>query len=303
MWRLKAAEAALTALGGYVRYSPLDLGKSSAWKLLEQYVLWRSDLRPRVAETRFGFKLQLQPPDLIQTVILLSGVWEPLLTKCVVNSLGTGDVVVDIGANIGYYSLLASERVGIEGKVYAVEASPSIFERLQGNIGLNPRNCVAAVNALVSNTSGKQPFYLGPAGNLGRSTSNSSIGTEPGFHLEGHIAACPVTDVVPERDLFGARLIKIDVEGGERQVLETIVPRLREFSERTMWVVELTPQLSIGGQADIDWICECFWTAGYRAYRVPNVYPVDVLFSEPATTPMKELKNPPTSQADVIFSR
>ena len=65
-----------------------------------------------VATTFFGAKLRCSTDDLIQRMILHFGVWEPDVSRVIEQNLKSGDVFVDIGANIGYDTLLASARVG-----------------------------------------------------------------------------------------------------------------------------------------------------------------------------------------------
>ena len=76
-------------------------------------------LRPEHLATTY-----CDPRDLIQRMILHFGVWEPDVSRVIEQSLAPGDVFVDIGANIGYDTLLASSRVGPTGRVVSIEASP-----------------------------------------------------------------------------------------------------------------------------------------------------------------------------------
>jgi protein-L-isoaspartate O-methyltransferase len=55
------------------------------------------------------------------------GIWEPEISYLTIELLDEGDVYVDVGANIGYDTLLASSLVGSSGKVVSIEAAPAIF--------------------------------------------------------------------------------------------------------------------------------------------------------------------------------
>lgn len=68
--------------------------------------------------------------------------------------LKPGDVFVDVGANIGYFSLLASKLVGPGGRVVAIEASPEVFDLLRRNLELNKAHNVRAVNVAISDREG-----------------------------------------------------------------------------------------------------------------------------------------------------
>ena len=86
--------------------------------------------------TRFGGVMQGNTQDLIQRYLYWFGVWEPQLTCWIKSRLPPRRVFVDVGANIGYYSLLAASLVGDDGQVVAIEASPSIYRLLCNNLEL-----------------------------------------------------------------------------------------------------------------------------------------------------------------------
>jgi FkbM family methyltransferase len=63
--------------------------------------------------------------------------WEPYETALTLKHLQPGEVYVDVGANIGYYTLVAAQRVGVQGKVFAYEPDPDNFALLEANVLLN----------------------------------------------------------------------------------------------------------------------------------------------------------------------
>jgi FkbM family methyltransferase len=309
---MAAIELALSMLRAYIRFSPVDFGKEYLWqKCFDRYFDWRTELKPRVVRTRFGFSVQVKLPDTIQKVIFLTGRWEPFLTRFVLDTLGSGDTFVDLGANIGYYSLLASRLVSENGRVYAIEASPSIFERLRENVTRNKMTNISAIHAIVSDKEGSKPFWLAREPHTGLSTSVESVASQhpwwwlrvSGMRLEAHVQASPLVNLVPTERLFNARLIKVDVEGAEAEVLRPLIPLLSQFCPRTAWMLELSPQLSPGGQADIDWIYQSFCSAGYRAFAVPNAYTLECYLARVSSAGLEELSSPPTTQSDVVFVR
>lgn len=301
--RLKAiaVEAADRLLRGYIRYSPVAAGRLRFWEWYRARIGWRSEIRSKVARTSFGFKVHVQLPDQIQRNIWLTGRWEPFISEYFRSTLASGDTFVDVGANIGYYSLLASRIVGPGGRVYSIEASPTILALLRRNIALNHADNVEVVHAIAADHDGEQEFWLGSQG--GRSTAVQSLASEEGMRSEGRMRCAPLTSLVPMDQLLNARLIKIDVEGAERAVLEPVVKRLPEFSRRTVWAVELTPKHCPGGRADVAWVLDCFRRNGYLPFAIQNDYTVATYLSRPRIVELKQIAATPETQTDVLFVR
>jgi len=217
--------------------------------------------------------------------------------------LAPGDTFVDVGANIGYYSLLASRLVGQTGRVYAIEASPTILTLLRENIVLNHADNVEVKHAIASDHDGEQEFWLAPQAVRGRSTSVQSVASASGMQSEGRIRCGALTSIVPMDQLLNARLIKIDVEGAERAVLEPLVKHLREFSNHTVWAVELTPEHCPGGHADVAWVFDWFCRNGYVAFVMKNDYTEATYLSRPKSVELRQVTAAPAIQADMLFLR
>ncbi|HVA96930.1 MAG TPA: FkbM family methyltransferase [Candidatus Acidoferrales bacterium] len=106
-------------------------------------------------------KIYIDKKDSIVSEVLLSEkIWEPYETKIIKRKIKKGDIVVDIGAHIGYYTLIAASIVGDKGKVYAFEPDPSNFHLLKKNINVNGYTNVVTVNKAVSNKNGNKRLYL-----------------------------------------------------------------------------------------------------------------------------------------------
>jgi len=255
--------------------------------------------------TAFGAIMYLSLPDSIQTCIFLTGCWEPTITKIVSTSLQAGDIFIDVGANVGYYTLLASLLVGGNGKVYAIEASPSIFSRLKKNISANNLNNVQLFNMAVSNAQGKIWIWTAPKGNLGHSTIVESVAATDGHHREAEVSCNTMGALISLADLLAARMIKIDIEGAERLAIEGVLPHLREFSERTEWLIELSPAFCPGGPKDTDWIFNIFIDAGYSAYKIENSYkPLSSAFESASANQIARITEAPQDRLnDILFSK
>lgn len=113
---------------------------------------------PNVVAEVQGHKMFLDSKDSIELSIW--GVYEPFETELFKKEIKSGDVVLDIGANIGYYTLIATKLVGEHGKVFAFEPDPTNFALLEKNVKLNGYKNVILVQKAVSNKTDKLRLYL-----------------------------------------------------------------------------------------------------------------------------------------------
>ena len=105
-----------------------------------------------------GHKMILDSNDSLE--ISINKVYEKFETDFINREIKKGEVVLDIGANIGYYTLIFARLVGEKGKVFAFEPDPNNFQILKKNVELNGYKNVILINKAVANKSGKLKFYL-----------------------------------------------------------------------------------------------------------------------------------------------
>ena len=164
------ASWATSTLRCYVRYAPGLFGKPFLYnQILQLYLNWRH--YSTVVKTNFGAKIRVRLPDLIQSRIFFFRTWEPQLAHFITDNLKHGDCSIDVGPNIGYFSLLASRLVGYNGKVFAIEASKLIYSLLLQNITLNDCTNIRSMNVAAADFDGTLSIYLAEDGNLGHSTT------------------------------------------------------------------------------------------------------------------------------------
>ncbi len=190
--------------------------------------------------TRFGATVMCRLPDLIATYVwVFGGEWEPDLTRFIVNRLRDGDVFIDVGANVGYYSLLAARSVGVNGNVVAVEASPVMFDQLRRNTGADRLgDRVRLVNkAAAAKSGGKLTVFSGPRHNTGMSTTLSTRGLD----VEATIEALRLDQIFTCEEAASIRIVKIDVEGAEPDVLAGMSNLIGVLRSDAEIVVELSP--------------------------------------------------------------
>jgi FkbM family methyltransferase len=165
-----------------------------------------------------GSEMFVNPRDEgIAPALLAKGVFEKAETELFKSLIEPGMVVLDIGANIGYYALIAAKIVGETGKVYAFEPERANFDLLAKSIEKNGYRNVIPVNKAVSDKSGQIKLFLDRV-NFGRHSLSSKNVPEKCWHEE---VESITLDEFFEHEPGGGRvgLIKMDVEGAEGLVL------------------------------------------------------------------------------------
>lgn len=193
------------------------IGRFYPIRVINSFII--SQLRSNFAEVQ-GHKMFLDSKDSLSLSIYES--YEPLETQLVKREIKRGNVVLDLGANIGYYTLIFAKLVGEEGKVFAFEPDPTNFALLEKNIEMNGYKNVILVQKAVSNKDGKLKLYL----------SEYSMGDHAIFNLyEG----CKFIEIEAIRldDYFKnyegkIDFIKIDTEGAEEQAIQSMLNLLKK---------------------------------------------------------------------------
>ena len=124
-----------------------------------------------------------------------------------------GDIVVDIGAAFGFYTIISSKRVGTNGKVVAIEAHPANFEMLNRNIKLNQLTNIIPLNYAVYSKETKVKLY----------NTYSIMPERAGKSMNKfvEVSANTLDNLLQQEEkIFDVNWIKIDVEGGELEVLK-----------------------------------------------------------------------------------
>jgi len=154
-------------------------------------------------------------------------------------------VVIDVGAHVGYFTLLAARQVGPQGKVYSFEPDPTNYRLLQQNIDANGYLNIAATQKAVSKALGSAKLIL----------SSRDNGTHSLYGQDGGDADTVTVDLVSLDEFFADEgwpkvdLIKMDVEGAEMDALEGMSRLLRE-SPGMKLVMEFNPALLRNASVD-----------------------------------------------------
>ncbi len=236
-WRLQ-----ILALGRFPRVLTL-LRQQGIGGVLEAlyFKLWhplrQASLRTkgyRLIDNVNGFRMLVDVTDRgIGRELRLYGVHEPLVTNLLAGVARPGVNVLDIGANIGYYTLLLSRLVGPSGEVLAVEPHPENFRLLCHNLWLNAVANVAVLQAAVADVPGKAQLAVSAASNWHTLASGS--------HQNGNTIPVSTVTVDQLRELWGRKIgiLRMDTEGCEAHILRGAKVTLHQ--DRPAIIVEVHP--------------------------------------------------------------
>jgi FkbM family methyltransferase len=160
-----------------------------------------------------GSTMQLQVDEYMQRRFYYH-CYEAPEVRFIKSWLRPGDLVVDVGAHVGFFTLLAARLVGPGGRVRSFEPVPANFDALEGNLAANRYTWVTPVRAAVSDAAGTVSLGLDETRLVGASTADFSVG--------GGLSSVEAPAVTLDDVLGGdgrVRLLKIDAEGHEPHVL------------------------------------------------------------------------------------
>jgi FkbM family methyltransferase len=213
---------------------------------------------PRVAQRR-GINFELDLNDAIPRSIFYLGYYEPWETRWLEGALEPGWTVLDVGAHIGYYSLLCAKGVGPAGSAYAFEPCASTFARLRRNIGLNPGLNIYPEAMAVADKS----ECVSMAG-----ADNSNTGTSHIAGGDSGNSSVPVTtldEFVEKRKITRVDFIKADVEGYEVKLLAGAEKTLARLKPRLM--IEVNPDALVRFGAPAEDLIQTLRSRNYSLYE------------------------------------
>lgn len=179
----------------------------------------------------------------ISAEIRRDAIWEPTETAAVLGLLPPGGVFLDLGANIGYYSVVAALAMGPQARVHAFEPEPGNFQLLERNVRHNRLGNVECVEAAAGRATGTRELFL----------SDFNQGDHRLYPNEGRAGGVPVREVALD-DFFrgrGPRLdfVKMDTQGSELRILEGMRGLLEANRGRVSLVLEFWP-FGLAGAGD-----------------------------------------------------
>lgn len=211
----------------------------SAWRR----ALWKALLRVRPAELgallkvllrvqrreardRSGAVFWVDPASVFGIELIGRGEYEGRLTPFVRQLVRAGEVFVDVGANEGYYSVLAA-RAQPGARVLAVEPQSRLQPVLRRNLDANGVRNVAVAHVALGEGAGETELFLHPSTNPGASGEHRARRLNTAHE---RVRVVPLDRLVAEHGITGVRLMKVDCEGAEARVVRGAADLLRRHA-------------------------------------------------------------------------
>ena len=179
--------------------------------------------------------IQVHPEEHIQKQLFWYGYYEKPVGTILKKILKPDSVLIDVGANIGYFSLLAAPQLP-QGRVISVEPVSFLFNALLENISINKFNNIEAINVAAGDKEENRLIYLSGADNIGMSSfqqpENYSGKTEI-------VKVVTLDSIAIDLKLQKVDIVKIDVEGNELAVLKGMKEIVNKFQPYIL--IELNP--------------------------------------------------------------
>lgn len=241
--------------------------KRSVVKKREEEEMWNKHFNNAVF---FEYNLQEEVKiNLYKDSVLSKPIYEGFEIdemKFLQSTLNEGDIFIDIGANVGLFSLLASKKVGNTGKVIAFEPTPLTYSRLQENIILNEFKNIQARQLALSDTKGEMKFYIS---NNGYDAWNSLAPSHDNKLQESiNVPVSTLDSELQDVDKTKVSLVKIDVEGWEKFTLKGGKSFFENYAPTVM--VEFTEQNTFNAGYMVQDIYNVLLDMGYSWYKIEN---------------------------------
>jgi FkbM family methyltransferase len=216
------------------------------------------------------YKMYVDTRDLgIAPHLIMDGFWESWLTQCLADKVKPGFVCLDIGANLGYYSLLMSELSGHNGRTVAIEPNPAMVRLMRFSEFVHGWK-FDIVDKAISDKIGKAVLTI-PEGSFGGATLSGHPGTPFSGTTRVKVATTTVDAIAEELQLPRIDMIKIDVEGFEPLVFEGMKKTLAQNPQLQV-IMEYSPFSYPDAKKFSDFIFNEF-----TVYRIKDVDRVELV--------------------------
>lgn len=193
------------------------------------------------------------------------GSYEPELQETIRREIRPGMIVYDVGANIGYVSLLFGRAVGSHGKVFAFEALPANLERIRANLALNSPTPITAVGMAVVDATRPVEFLTHASNAMGKAAGSAGRKKET-YGTTLTVPGIALDDFIYTQGNPPPQAIKIDIEGGEVMALPGMRRMLREGHPLAF--------IELHGPESARAVWDELSSAGYHLFRMDTGEPI-----------------------------
>lgn len=180
-----------------------------------------------------GYKMHLDfnKDDGLSRFLTITNIREKYILKSLMNELKDCNVVVDIGANVGYYALLESKLMGEKGIVYAIEPVPETCKILEENVNLNGFKNIEIYKLAIGNEDGFASMYVGEWLNRSQMKEVHNINKEL-ISQEINVKLTTLDNFL--RNKIKPNLLRMDVEGYEYNIIKGMVETIKDETFSTI---------------------------------------------------------------------
>ena len=222
-------------LGGYLAARPrlhpvpgwvLGTGQRDTTAKYLRRIVWRQFRRPFSSAWLDGLRVNLYPGNEMSRSIFVSGLYDPNELSLLKQILKPGMTFVDVGANVGLYTLFGARCVGPDGRVIAIEPSRREVGIVRGQVALNGLQNVTLLPIAVSDREGEAELLVAPLEKSGHNTLGA-FGFDTVLDHRERVEMRRLDDVLREQGVERVDVIKMDIEGAEEAALRGAVETLR----------------------------------------------------------------------------
>lgn len=217
------------------------------------------------------------------------GKYEFPLQQTLASHLKPGGVFYDIGANIGFFSIIGAKLVGDTGKVYAFEPVPDNAAKIRHNARLNNFSQITVIEKAVSGSTGKGELLL--TRNIGGHTLTSAD-RPPDVQSSMTVDLVSIDDLIARGELTPPTLVKVDVEGAELDVLQGMRQTLAQYQPLVVYEIDAKQEEAFERKQQA--VADFLQSQSYQIQPIEKCYPgITWKVGHAIAFPLKTVKSNP----------
>ncbi len=233
-------------------------------------VISNNEIRVHLEETDTQYVWQLGDPRTAIACLGVVGEYELIETRILKFFAAKSELIIDVGANVGYYAVELSAMLTSTAKIHAFEPVPESFQQLKRNVNLNSLSTVVSCNQVAISNSDSNVLLYKPK------TSGSSASSARNLHPEEDVEeilvhSTTLDNYISLHGLKSLNLLKIDVEGAELMVIEGALNSIR--THKPVIFAELLRKWSAQFGYHPNDVLDVLKTLGYQCFAVSGSLP------------------------------